>query len=435
MARFKIALFVAPIAVALAIAAFFVLRAPGPERTEGAPRGVPVRTITVETQAVRPVARGWGNARASQTWAAVAEVNGQIVFRHEDLESGRLITEGTTVLEIDPSNYKLAIAQAEADLAALAAEKAQLDAEEDNTRRILALEEERLALAEADLARTRLLVERGTLPETRADEQERSTLQIRRTTAELHNTLALLPSRRDRLEAQAARVEAALTRARRDLEHTVIAAPMDIRVGAVEIQRFQYVNIGQRLLVGDGVAQAEVVAQVPLDSFVRLLGSAHDEGVSALAALREGPASRIEASLRLVSHPEQVWQGRVNRVEGALDPRARSVQVVVTVDDPYAGAAPPARLPLVPNMYLEATFTGPPLPPRVVVPEEALHHGDTVYVQDAEGLLEIRRVRVAFRQEGIAVIEEGLAAGEILVLDDLAPAIPGTPLAAVEGRP
>lgn len=435
MTRFRIVLFLAPIAVALAIAALFVSRAPGPERTEGVPRGVQVRTITVETQAVRPVARGWGNARASQTWAAVAEVNGQIVFRHEHLESGRLIAQGTTVLEIDPSNYMLAIAQAEADLAALAAEKAQLDAEEDNTGRILALEEKRLALTEEDLARTRLLVERGTVAETRADEQERSTLQIRRTVTELQNTLALLPSRRDRLEAQAARVEAALARARRDLEHTVIAAPMNIRVGTVEVQRFQYVNIGQRLLVGDGVAQAEVVAQVPLDSFVQLLGSAHDENIAALAALSEGPAERIEAVLRLVSHPEQVWQGRVSRVEGALDPRARSVQVVVTVDDPYAGAAPPARLPLVPNMHLEATFTGPPLPLRVVVPEEALHHGDTVYVRDAEGLLEVRRVRVAFRQEGIAVIVEGLSAGETVVLDDLSPAIPGTPLASVEDQP
>ncbi len=435
MTRFRLILFLAPIIVALAVAAIFVARAPGPERTGESPLATPVRTVTAETQAVRPVARGWGNARASETWAAVAEVNGQIIFRHEDLEAGRLIAQGTKVLEIDPSNYRLAIAQAEADLAALAAEKAQLEAEEDNTRRVLALEEERLALTEADLARTRLLVERGTVPETRADEQERSTLQIRRTVAELQNTLALLPSRRDRLEAQAARVEAALARARRDLEHTAISAPMDIRVGAVEVQRFQYVNIGQRLLVGDGVAQAEVVAQVPLDSFVRLLGAAHDENIAALAALREGPAERIDAVLRLVSHPEQVWQGRVSRVEGALDPRARSVQVVVTVDDPYAGAAPPARLPLVPNMYLEATFTGPPLPPRVVIPEEALHRSDTVYVRDAEGQLEIRRVRLAFRQDGMAVIAEGLAAGETVVLDDLSPAIPGTPLASVEGEP
>ncbi|GGK51095.1 efflux RND transporter periplasmic adaptor subunit [Salinarimonas ramus] len=435
MTRFRLLLFLVPILAGLTVAAFFVARAPGPEKTQATPSAVAVRVVEARMEEVRPVARGWGNARASETWTAVAEVAGRIVFRHPELESGRLILAGTKVLEIDPADYRLAIAQAEADLAGLEAEKAQLAAEEENTRRILALEEERLALTEEELARTRALVERGTVPQTRADEQERATLQIRRTVAELRNTLTLLPSRRDRLAAQVARVEAALARARRDLEHTAITAPIDIRVDTVEIERFEYVNIGQRLLVGHGVDRAEVVAHVPLDSFVRLLGSAHDDDVDPLAALREGPAERIEAVLRLVSHPEQVWRGRVRRVEGELDPQARSVRVVVSVDDPYAGAAPPARLPLVPNMYVEATLTGPPLPPSVVVPEEAVHGGDTVYVRDEEGRLDARRVRVAFRQHGEAVIAGGLAAGESVVLDDLSPALPGTPLSVVEETP
>lgn len=125
----------------------------------------------------------------------------------------------------------------------------------------------------------------------------------------------------------------------------------------------------------------------------------------------------------------------MTRVEGALDPKARSVRIVVSVDDPYAGAAPPVRLPLVPNMYLEATLTGRPLPPQVVVPEEAVHRGDTVYVRDDEGRLQVRQVDVAFRQDGRAVLTDGLREGEVVVLDDLAPAIPGTPLAVVGEEP
>ncbi|WP_349371231.1 hypothetical protein [Salinarimonas sp.] len=435
MKRLGLAHFLAPILVAAGVAVVLVSRAPGPEREDAAAVAVPVRTAVAEREAVRPVARGWGDARASETWTAVAEVSGEVVFRHPDLEPGRMIAEGTTVLEIDPSDYRLAIAQAEADLSALSAEAAQLDAEEENTRRILALEEERLALAEEDLGRVRQLVERGTLPQARLDEQERATLQIRRTVAELRNALALLPSRRDRLAAQAERVEAALARARRDLAHTEIAAPMDIRVRTVEIERFQFVNVGQRLATGDGVAQAEVVAKVPLDAFVRLLGSIGEDALDPLGALRHGPAEHIEAELRLVADPSQVWQGRVTRVEGALDPRARSVQVVVSVDDPYAGAAPPVRLPLVPNMYVEATLTGRPFPPQVVVPEEAVHRGDTVYVRDDDGRLVVRKVAVAFRQDGRAVLTDGLREGEVVVLDDLAPAIPGTPLAAAEDAP
>lgn len=433
MNRLRLSLFLAPILVAAGVAALLVALGTGGE--DAAALAVPVRTAVAEREALRPVARGWGDARAGETWTAVAEVSGEVVFRHPDLEPGRMIGAGTKVLEIDPSDYRLAIAQAEADLSALSAEAAQLDAEEENTRRILALEEERLALAEEDLGRVRQLVERGTLPQARLDEQERATLQIRRTVAELRNTLALLPSRRDRLAAQAERVEAALARARRDLAHTEIFAPMDIRVRTVEIERFQFVNVGQRLLAGDGVAEAEVVAQVPLDAFVRLLGSVGEDALDPLGALRHGPAELIDAELRLVADPSQVWQGRVTRVEGALDPKARSVRIVVSVDDPYAGAAPPVRLPLVPNMYLEATLTGRPLPPQVVVPEEAVHRGDTVYVRDDEGRLQVRQVDVAFRQDGRAVLTDGLREGEVVVLDDLAPAIPGTPLAVVGEEP
>lgn len=58
------------------------------------------------------------------------------------------------MLEIDPADYRLAIVQAEADLAAFEAEAAQIDAEAEHTRRILALEEARLALSEVELVRT-----------------------------------------------------------------------------------------------------------------------------------------------------------------------------------------------------------------------------------------------------------------------------------------
>jgi len=435
MTRVRTMWFFPPIAVGIAVAAYFILLAPEPGRIEGALPTTPVHVITVTSDIIRPTAIGWGNARAAETWTSVAEVNGRIVFRHPDLETGRLISAGTKVLEIDPVDYELAIRQAEADLAAHTAEAAQLDIEATSTRSVLALEEARLALSEKDLTRTRKLIAQGTAPRVRGDEQERATLQIRRTVAELQNTLALIPARRDGVAAQAARTRAALGRSQRDLANTEITAPFDLRVRAVESERFQYVNIGQRLATGDGVDQAEVVAQVPFEAFLLLIGASYDGSKTAMAALREGPAAQFEAELRLVSNPTQVWKGKVSRVEGALDPRARSVQVVVTVDDPYAGAALPVRLPLVPNMYLEVTLTGLAMRPQVVVPEAAVHGGDTVYVRDAKGRLEIRPVTVAFRQEGHAVITKGLVPGETVVLDDLAPAIPGTVLTPMEAKP
>jgi hypothetical protein len=104
---------------------------------------------------------------------------------------------------------------------------------------------------------------------------------------------------------------------------------------------------------------------------------------------------------------------------------------VVTVDDPYTAAQPPARLPLVPNMQVEIALTGAPLNQVIAIPEAALH-GETAYVLGAGNTLELRPVTPAFRQDGLVILREGLTAGETVVLDDIAPALPGMRLFPVE---
>jgi multidrug efflux pump subunit AcrA (membrane-fusion protein) len=334
------------------------------------------------------------------------------------------------VLRIDPADYELALAQSQADLATLEAERAQLASEAENTRRIVALEQDRLALAETDLERTLTLVAQGTAPQSRADEAQRATLLARRTVAELENALALIPSREARIAAQVARSEAAIDRARRSLDRTVLSTPFVLRVTEVNAERFETVAPGRVLIRGDGIAAAEVVAHLPIDSFRRLIGVAA-QGMTLADMMRDGPTTLIDVTLSPLSDPSQTWPARVTRIEGALDARARTVPVVVTVDAPYEGADPPRRLPLVPNMQVKLAFSGASLTGAIALPEAALH-GGFVRVAGADDLLELRPVTAAFAQDGRVVIAEGLVPGERVVIDDIAPAIPGMALTPVE---
>lgn len=430
MARLAALWAVPPIVLGGIVALWMVSGATGPVQHATPSAGLAVRVASVTEQIITPVAHGWGNVRAAESWTAVAEVRGQVIWRHADLEPGKMIAAGTRLLEVDPGDYHLAITQGEADLAAFAAEASQISAEAANTGRILTLEEARLALSEADLARVRALVAQGAAPQSRADEAERATLLARRTVVELQNTLALIPARRERLAAQQARTEATLDRARRDLAQTIVVAPFDLRVTSVQIERFQVVTTGQQLLAADGIARAEVVLQVPTVTFSRLIqGFAPDGDI--LAAMRDTPLTLIAAEIRQLSDLEQAWQGTVTRIDGGLEPRARTVPVVVSVDDPYAGAAPPLRLPLVPNMQVAVTLTGAPQSAHAVIPESALH-GNLVYLADADDRLELRSVTLLFRQDGMAVIGEGLEPGERLILDDITPALPGLRLTPIE---
>ena len=419
-----------PIALGAAIAVWMVANAPGPAQIEGRTPGLPVRVMTVAAEDIRPTATAWGNLRAADTWVAVAEVQGEVIWRHPDLQAGRLIPAGTEVLQIDSTDYELALAQSQADLAALAAESAQLAAEAANTARILDLERARLELAEADLTRTRTLTEQGTVPQSRADEAERATLLARRTVAELENTLALIPSREARIAAQVARSEAAIDRARRSLNRTTLTTPFDLRVTEVTAEQFQTVVPGHVVIRADGIAAAEVVAHLPIDSFRRLVGDAA-EGISLADMMNDMPVTRIDVTLSPLSDRTQIWTAHISRIEGALDARARTVPVVVRVDDPYEGADPPRRLPLVPNMQVQLSFSGAPLTGTIAIPEAALH-GGMVSILGPDDLLELRPVTAAFAQGGFVVIAEGLSPGDRVVIDDIAPAIPGMELTPVE---
>ena len=421
---------VPPIVLGIAAAAWLIGNAPGPAQVDATAPGLSVRIETVAQQTIRPASSVWGNLRAAETWVAVAEVQGEVIWLHPDLEQGRMIPAGTEVLRVDPADYELALRQAEADLAALRAERGQIEIEAANTSRVLELERARLALSEADFQRTRTLVSQGTVPQTRADEAERATLLARRTVTELENTLSLIPSREQRLDAQIARTESAADRARRSLERTTLTAPFDLRVTQVAIELFQSVNPGQIVIRGDGLDAVEVVAHLPIDVFRRLIPGL-PEGVELQEAMREGPADSIDVVVSPIADPAQIWSGRVTRVEGTLDARARTVPVVVTIADPYESADPPNRLPLVPNMQVRIALTGAPLLEVVTVPEAALH-GGIVLVADADDRLELRQVTPGFEQDGRIVIAQGLVPGDRVVIDAIAPAIPGLALSPVE---
>lgn len=421
-----------PVVLGIGGAIWLVSTAAPPAQTDRQEREVAARTTTAEARPVAPVLRGYGTVRAAQSWQAVAEVAGAVTFRHPELETGNMISAGTRVLEIDRGRYETTLKEAEADLTALRTEGRQIALEAENTRLILEIERDRLALAESDLVRVRTLAEQGTVPQARLDEQTRATLSLRRTVQELENTLALIPVRRARLDAQIARADAAKARAERDLRMTRIDTPFDLRVGDVHVEQHQYVTGGQPLIQADGIARAEIVAQMSLDSFPRLMGAAAPDGMRFDARRRDAILDRITAEVRLVSDPDQVWRGRIIRVENGLDPQARSVPAVIAVDAPYEGANPPTRLPLVPNMYVEVTLTGPPGEPVIVLPAAAVHGGDTVYLRNADGRLELREVTVAWTQSGESVIAAGITAGDEVILDDIVPALPGLRVVVAE---
>ena len=384
-----------------------------------------VRVITAFDTTVIPQAIGHGTVRPAKIWEAVAQVKGKILQKHSELKKGAILEADSLLLQIDPTDYQLAIAQIEADIAATKAQLDELSARETNTRKSLVIEEQALVLREKELARKKRLVNDGSISRSKMEDQERALLMQQQAVQGQRNTLNLVPSQRALLRAQLARQAAQLSAAQRDLANTKIRLPFAGRVAAVHVEQDQYVREGEALTVVDDLQLAEIEVPIPIEQIRSVL---HADGPvdllnTSLPALhsRLGLTARVDLKEGVVNAS---WQGRFARMSDTLDPKTRTVGVIIEVDAPYAGMRPGERPPLVKGLFVEVTLLGKPLSNSIVVPRSALHQGH-IYIADADNRLVIRPVTVALLQPTFAVIAAGLEAGERVVLSDLVPAIEG----------
>lgn len=416
-----------PLALGAVLALILAQQRTLPARGDGAEEARTVSVVPVEAHSVVPRAVGYGEAEPGDVWRAVAEVDGRVVERHPQLEVGSILPAGTLLVRIDPTDFEIRLREAEAAIRAAAARLDALTTQHRTTGDALAIEHRSLEVARTELERRRRLVAGKALADSALDQQRRTVLQQERAVQTLESELAAIPPERARLQAERDRALAQRDRARRDIDHSRITLPFDARVAAVNVEETQYVTPGQVLVEIDGIAVTEVPAQFSLDRFRALLDPAvpvgpfdsrvlgtylKDQGLGAVVRLAAGG-------------PPVTWEGRVDRLTAGLDPRTRTVGVVVAVDDPYAGASPPENPPLVRNMYVAVELYGRPRPGTLVIPRAALH-GDRVYRVDEESRLEMVTVEPGYPVGDFVTIATGLAAGDTVLSADLVPAIEGT---------
>jgi hypothetical protein len=75
-------------------------------------------------------------------------------------------------------------------------------------------------------------------------------------------------------------------------------------------------------------------------------------------------------------------------------------------------------------MFVNVIMRGRNATQRLLVPRSAVR-ANTVYVADQDDRLRRRPVKILFSQGDISVIEQGLEAGERVVVTDLVPAVDG----------
>ena len=400
-----------PVVIGILVLMFMVAGKQPPAQAE---RGEPTRTVRViEVPLVElvPIAEGYGQVQPARIWTAVSQVAGRVTYIHPRLRDGEILPVDTELVHIDPKDYELALAQAQAELA-------ELNAQEKNARASLNIEKRNQQLARKELERIQKLVTKGTSSQSKADETERAMLTYSASVQNLQNTLALVPSQRSVLEAKVALAE-------RNLGHTIIRAPYDMRVASLKVEADQYVPIGQSLFEGDAVDRVEIKAQVAMSSLRRLfIGRQMQIDIERVSEeFAELIALDPVVKLDLGNHVAE-WQAEFVRFSDTVDPETRTMGVVVAVDNPFEKVIPGYKPPLSKGMFVNVVLRGKKSMQRVLVPRSTVR-ANTVYVADEDNRLRRRSVKILFSQGDISVVEQGLEPGERVVVTDLVPAVDG----------
>ena len=392
-------------------------------------RSALVRVINSYQVAARPSIKGFGTARPAKVWNAVAQVAGKIDYIYPDFKNGSIIKKGTEIIRISPKDHKLSILQSEANIRSANARLKELGLTRKNAQASLRIEHKTLDLRQKDLNRKRQLLRRRTISQAAYDQESRNLLNQKQRVQEIENSLKLMPTQvaaqREQIEVQKAQLETA----RLNLERTHIFMPFDGLVSANNIETTQFVTVGQTLGTADAMHSMEIDVQFAaekIQSMVRLLlGNTRITGVDENTLQFFIKTFNVKADVIMeLGNQTVVWQGDLRRISDTIDPKTRTVGLVVAVDDSYKQAIPGFRPPLTKGTFVQVMLSATTNKTTNVVPRAALHKNN-IYLVDPDNRLKIMPVTPTFTQGSLAFIKEHIPQKHKIIISDFSPAIAG----------
>lgn len=334
----------------------------------------PVQAATAVNKAVPRYLTGLGTITAANTVTVRSRVEGQLMALH--FQEGQQVKAGDLLAEIDPSQFKVSLAQAQGQLAK---DKATL------------------ANAQRDLARYQQLVKTNLVSRQELDTQQ-----------------SLVSETRGTIKAD----EAAVASAQLQLDWSRITAPIDGRVG------LKQVDIGNQISSGDTTGIVVITQTHPIDLVFTLPES---DIATVVQAQKTGKGLVVEAWDR--TNKQKLSEGSLLSLDNQIDTTTGTIKLKARFSNQDDA--------LFPNQFVNARMLVSTEENAVVIPTAALqmgNEGNFVWVLNDDNQVSKHLVKTGIQDSQTVVISAGLSAGDRVVTDGIDRLTEGARVEVVEAH-
>ena len=372
-----------PIAIigsAVIISIAMNLLKPPPLKAESPDTAVAVKTKILHRTQAKLLVESQGTVLPRTRTSLTSEVSGSVLNVSPHFVVGGIFKAGDLLLQLDPTDYEVALQRANAKLISMNAQ--------------LTFEMARGVQAEKEWGMTGRPTEEAPL-------------------------LALRKPYLEEARANVLQAEAEVKQARLKLQRATIRAPYTGMVAAKSVDIGQYVTVGAIL----GETFAIDFAEVRLPLTKRDLSMMN----SFSAADKD---HRLEITLRgSIDENITEWQAKLVRSEGVINQANRALYIVAQVDDPYAKlqskGSEKLTKPLLMGTFVTASIGGKTIDNAFAIPRSALLQGNRVALVDTEQRLRLREISPIFADSDFYYVSQGLEEGDEIIISAVGVPIEG----------
>ena len=352
--------------------------------------------ISVASGTVVPEMEVYGEIRSRRTLEMRAPRAGRIIWLADGFEDGAEVSEGQTLLRLDPSD-----AQATLNLALSDRRRAEADARDAARGRDLALDELASAQGQAELRRAaadrqRTLRDRGVGSDAAVETAELAAQQAEQAVLSRRQAVASAEAQVDQAAVALGRLDITIAEAERALAETEVVAKITGRLSDVAVVQGGLVGQNEKLGQIVDPHALEVSARISTAQFARLVGPDGTLRPTTIVAELDLPGVQMTAQGQLARSGAVVGTGQAGRV------------IYATLD-----IAPGFQ----PGDFVTLRIPERPLNDVVALPSTALGNDGTVLALGPDERLESVVVALERRQGDTVIVRAPILEGRDVVTE------------------